>query len=156
MSFLSVDSYDILIKLGIAMLLGLALGTERIYAHKAAGMRTYSLVAMGAALFVIIAESIGILYGNSADLNPTQIPSAIITGIGFLGAGMIIFRDSHFQGITTASSIWVSAGIGIACGFGFYGLAIIATILTLFIFVVLWFLEQRLKHLFEDNGIGEK
>lgn len=132
-------------RLGFAMLLGMAIGAERIIAHKTAGMRTYSLVAMGSALFVIISEMI-IEMHPGLDNNPSQIPSLVISGVGFLGTGLMIWKDSKLFGLTTATSIWVAAGIGIACGFGFFELAVLATILTLFIFVVLWFLENRLRH----------
>ncbi len=132
-------------RLGFAMLLGMAIGAERIIAHKTAGMRTYSLVAMGSALFVIISEMI-IEMHPGLDNNPAQIPSLVISGVGFLGTGLMIWKDSKLFGLTTATSIWVAAGIGIACGFGFFELAVLATILTLFIFVVLWFLEYKLRH----------
>lgn len=148
---ISPETVDIFVKLFVALALGMILGIERIIAHKTAGMRTYALVAMGAALFVIISESIGQMYLGTFDFNPAQIPSAIITGIGFLGAGLIIFRDNQVTGVTTASSIWVAAGIGIAAGFGMYTLAILATVLTLFVFVVLWFLEDKIKHFPANN-----
>lgn len=137
---------DITIRLLVAILCGMIIGVERIIAHKTAGMRTYALVAMGAALFVVISEIIGSVYMQGiSGFNPAQIPAAIITGIGFLGAGLIIFKDSQLVGITTATSIWVSAGIGIAAGFGMFSLALIATGLTLFIFVILWFIEQQVR-----------
>ncbi len=140
------ENMEIITRLVIALLCGMVIGVERIIAHKTAGMRTYALVAMGAALFVITSEMVGHMYSDtSAVFSPIWIPAAIVTGIGFLGAGLIIFRESHLTGVTTASSIWVSAGIGIAAGFGMYSLAMIATILTLVIFVVLWFLEQQVR-----------
>lgn len=136
-----------LTKLAVAMLLGMVLGVERIVAHKTAGMRTYALVAMGSALFVIISELALRAYQGASGINPMQIAGQIVSGIGFLGAGLIIFKDSKLMGLTTATSIWVSAGIGMAAGFGFFDLAILATLLTLFIFVVLWFVEQKIKEL---------
>ncbi len=128
------------------MILGMIIGIERIVAHKTAGMRTYALVSMGSALFVIISEMIIQTHGKDL-VDPTRMAAQIITGIGFLCAGLIIFKDEKLKGITTATSIWVSAGIGMACGFGFYELAIIATVLTLFIFIVLWFVEERIKEI---------
>lgn len=143
--FTSADA-DITIRLLVAILCGMIIGVERIIAHKTAGMRTYALVAMGAALFVVISEIIASVYTpGGTGFNPVQIPAAIVTGIGFLGAGLIIFKDSQITGITTATSIWVSAGIGIAAGFGMFSLALIATGLTLFIFVILWFIEQQVR-----------
>ncbi len=91
------------------------------------------------------------LLGQFPAVNPVYIMAQIVSGIGFLGAGLIIFKDSKLTGLTTATSIWVSAGIGMAVGFGFYGMAIIATILTLFIFIILWFVEERVKKIIPEN-----
>ncbi len=144
-NFLSSVSIELYTRLIVAMLLGLVIGTERIIAHKTAGMRTYTLISMGAALFVILSSLIYTLYPN-ASFNGAYIPAAVITGVGFFGAGLMIWRDSeHLVGITSAAGLWISAGIGIACGYGFYKLATVVTILVIFVFVVLWFIEQRIK-----------
>jgi len=148
---LSPANVDIFLRLFFALFLGVVIGTERIYAHKTAGMRTYALVSMGAALFVIIGQMALTMYKGATGLDPLQIASQIVTGIGFLGAGMIIFKESKLTGLTTATGIWVSAGIGMAAGFGFYAVAFTATILTLFIFIVLWFLEQQFKKIVPNN-----
>lgn len=142
---------DVLIKLFLAMGLGMVIGIERVFAHKTVGMRTYALVSMGSALFIIISELVGAQYVGIGGFNPTFIAGQIITGIGFLGTGLIILRHTHLTGITTATSIWVSAGIGMAVGFGFYPLALIVTILTLFIFLVLFLVEHRLREFTDDN-----
>lgn len=76
--------------------------------------------------------------------------SQVVVGVGFLGAGLIVLRDKEVTGLTTASGLWVCAAIGMSAGFGFYGIALISTFLTLFIFVVLWFIEQRFKKLIPD------
>ncbi len=144
-TFLTPENSLIISKLGLAMVFGMIIGIERIIAHKTAGMRTYALVAAGSALFVIISDMVGTLYANNPNFNPTQIAGQIVTGIGFLGAGLIIFKDSKITGLTTATSIWVSAGIGMACGFGLTDLAIIATALVLFVFIVLYFIEQQIR-----------
>jgi putative Mg2+ transporter-C (MgtC) family protein len=135
---------DILVRLSVAMLCGALLGTERVISHKAAGMRTYALVSMGAALFITIGDMVITRY-VAGGFDPVHIMSAIISGIGFMGAGVIIFRDTSVFGLTTASGLWVAAGIGIACGFSLYVPAFIATLLALFIFVVLWNIEQVIK-----------
>src|SRR6185436_11933372 len=113
-------------------------GVERLYAHKTASMRTYALVSMGASMFILISTTIVGKYMNNANFDPLRMAAQIISGAGFLGAGMIIFQEKKLTGITTAAGLWVSAGIGMACGFGLYTLAIFGTILTLFIFSVLW------------------
>ena len=139
---------DVIINLTLAMLLGMVVGTERLFAHKTASMRTYALVAMGSALFAIITDMASTMYANTfASINPLLMTAQIITGVGFLGAGVIFVKNNQLQGITSASGLWVVAGIGMAAGFGFHGVAIVTTLLTLFIFVVLWFIEQHLKRL---------
>jgi putative Mg2+ transporter-C (MgtC) family protein len=145
-NILSPYELDIVFRLFIAMLFGMAIGAERILAHKTAGMRTYALVSMGSALFVIVSDLASLIYSNNLDYNSAQIPAAIVTGVGFLGTGLMIWRDGKtLIGLTSATGLWISAGIGMAVGFGFYMLGLIATILTLFVFIVLWFVEERLK-----------
>lgn len=136
---------EVITNLALAMLLGMIIGVERILAHKTAGMRTYALVSMGSALFVTISEGLVGRYPGIPGFSPTLIVAQIVSGIGFLCAGLIIFKDAKLTGITTATGIWVSAGIGMAAGFGMSGIAIIATVLTLFVFIVLWFVEQQIK-----------
>jgi putative Mg2+ transporter-C (MgtC) family protein len=146
MSQFFTQNSDVIIKLLLAMVLGMVIGVERYLAHKTAGMRTYSLVAMGSALLIIISDLVVVQYLPYANvgINPLQMAAAVVTGMGFLGAGIIMHQESRVIGITSASGLWVSAGIGMAVGFGFYNLAIIGTALTLFIFVILWILEKKL------------
>lgn len=141
----NILNMDIVLRLFIALILGMIIGTERVWAHKTAGMRTYALVSMGAALFIIISEMISVRYLNIGGFDPTRIASQIIVGIGFLGTGSIMLQGSRLKGLTTASGLWITAGIGMAAGLGFFQLAIITTILILFVFIVLWFLEEQLK-----------
>jgi putative Mg2+ transporter-C (MgtC) family protein len=143
-NFLSPHYVDLYVRLIVAMLLGLIIGTERVVAHKTVSMRTYSMVSMGAALFVIISITISKLYPGLS-FNGAYIPAAIITGVGFIGSGVMVWQHQHLMGVTSAAGLWVAAGIGIACGFGFYPLAIVATALILFVFVVLWFIEMQVK-----------
>ena len=143
--FLDIGTIDIISRLLIAIFCGMLIGVERVWAHKTAGMRTYALVAMGSALFVIISEAMVKTYIGSIGLNPLHIVAQIVVGVGFLGAGLIFSRDSKVINMTSATALWVSAGIGMAAGFRLYKVAIIATILTLFIFIALWFIENQLK-----------
>ncbi len=124
----------------IALFLGVALGIERSVAHKTAGMRTYGLISMGSCLFIIISEYIVGTAGSLA--SATQIAAGVITGLGFMCGGVIIFRDSHLSGLTTAAGLWVAAGIGMAVGYNLIPLAIFTTFVTLFAFTVLWIIEQ--------------
>ncbi len=140
---LNPDTFTLFLKLAVAMVCGMLLGTERLLSHKAAGMRTYALVSMGAALFIITGDLVFSRYGTA--FAPSAIMTGIISGIGFMGAGVIIFRDSNVVGLTTASGLWVAAGIGMAAGFGLYTLALLTTLLSLFVFIVLWHVEQGIK-----------
>lgn len=136
------------LQITLAMLLGMVLGVERSIAGKTAGMRTYALVSMGSCLFVISAAMYTSPLIGFIDFDPLRIASGIITGIGFLGAGVIIFRDTTLRGLTTAAGLWVSAGIGITVGYELYALAVFTTTLTLFIFTVMWFIEEFLENNF--------
>ncbi|MDE2031194.1 MAG: MgtC/SapB family protein [Patescibacteria group bacterium] len=144
---------DIILPLFFALFLGMVIGTERVWAHKTAGMRTYALVAMGSALFVLVSNNMVQAYLGIRGLNPLIIVGQIVVGVGFLGTGLIFTKENKLMGMTTATALWVAAGIGMACGFGLYRLAIIATIFTLFIFIVLWFIEEQFRKskLFTDN-----
>lgn len=144
-NFININNLDIIIRLFGALLLGMIIGTERVWAHKTAGMRTYALVSMGSALFVIISNEMVKYYTGYSGLNPMIMVAQIVVGVGFIGAGLIFTRESKIMGLTTATGLWVSAGIGMACGFRLFGVAIIATALTLFIFIVLWFVEHQIK-----------
>ncbi|HEX9608763.1 MAG TPA: MgtC/SapB family protein [Candidatus Paceibacterota bacterium] len=128
-----------------AMLLGMLVGAERAIAGKTAGMRTYALVSMGSALFTVISVGISAAYLGVVNFDPLRVAAGIITGIGFIGAGIIIFRESSLRGLTTAAGLWVAAGIGMAVGFKLYFIAVFASLLTLFVFTVMWFVEERLE-----------
>jgi putative Mg2+ transporter-C (MgtC) family protein len=130
----------------LALVLGTFLGLERVVAGKVAGMRTFGLVALGACLAVIVSEQVVKEYIMLSGTNPLLVVSAIITGVGFLGAGLVIFKDSHVSGLTTAAGMWVASGIGMAVGFRMYLVATFTTFLTLFVFTVMWYLERIIKH----------
>ncbi|MDD5547884.1 MAG: MgtC/SapB family protein [Candidatus Pacebacteria bacterium] len=145
-NFIDSQTLDLLQRIVFAVVLGCAIGVERDFARKVAGMRTHALVALGSALF-----SIASMAFTSAGADPTRIAAQIVTGIGFLGAGIIIFQDHKIQGLTTAAGIWVAAAVGMACGFGMYGLAAMGTVLTITIFVVLWPIEHFLEKCWKDR-----
>ena len=142
---------DIVLKLGVALILGAIVGVEISLAGKTAGMRTYAIVALGSALFVVIGDTISKLYIGTVALDPLRIASQIVVGVGFIGAGLVIFQGNKIQGITTAAGLWVSAGVGMACGFELYQIGVVATVLALIVFTVMWFLESKLK-LFSYGG----
>jgi putative Mg2+ transporter-C (MgtC) family protein len=143
MDLFSPESLEILGQLSLATLLGAAIGIERELARKTAGMRTFSLVAMGSALFTIISQvAFASFVGTSYD--PSRIASQVVVGIGFIGAGSIIFSKSRVKGLTTAAGLWVSAAIGMSVAYRMYAIAIMATLITIFILVFLWIIEHRL------------
>lgn len=134
-------------KLLLAMVLGAIIGTERaILARQVAGTRTFGLVALGACLFVIIGNYSDSAYLGVVNFNPAQMASAVVTGIGFLGAGLIIFRGDTVHGITTAAGLWTAAAIGSAVGFGLYAVSFFVTFLTLIMFTGMWYAENRFKN----------
>ncbi len=142
--FTSVHT-ETVIKLVIAMLLGLVLGFERVYARKSAGMRTYALVTLASAFFVVVSEIAGKATVLSGGVDPMRMASQIIVGVGFLGAGLIFMKDDKVNNLTTASGLWVAASIGVAVGFGLYIEAVIVTLLTLFILRILAIVEHKFK-----------
>lgn len=148
MESLVLPYVDVAARITIAMLLGILVGAERSHVGKSAGMRTYALVSMGAALFILISEMISANYlaagiFNKTSLDPTRIASQLVVGIGFLGAGVIFVQRKVLTGLTTAAGLWVVAGIGAACGYGFYFIAAYTTFLTLFVFEALWYIEEH-------------
>lgn len=138
-------SNELFISLFIAMALGMLLGVERFVAGKTAGMRTYTLISMGSALFVIISQMIVSQFSFHQTFDPLRVAAQIVAAAGFLGVGAIFHHDNQVSGVTTATGLWVAAGVGMAAGFKLYSIAVTATLLTLFTFVVLWFIEQQLK-----------
>jgi putative Mg2+ transporter-C (MgtC) family protein len=143
---MEISTVDILIRLVIAIALGGLVGVERTLAGKTAGMRTYALVAMGSALFVVISVIISYQFIGSTNFDPLRVASQILVGIGFIGAGLVFHRgDSRTTGLTSAAGLWVAAGVGMAAGFGLYTLALIASLLTLLIFTILWYVEKGFK-----------
>ena len=152
LSFFAQNS-EIIIRLFLALILGMLIGAERLFVHKAAGMKTHALVALGSALFIIVSEMIALKYLDIGDFDPTRVASQIIVGIGFLGAGSIMLDGSRLRGLTTAGGLWVTAGIGMAAGFGFSSLACIATAFVLFVLVIVNILEKPIRRISEDSDL---
>lgn len=144
-NFFDTGTINLIIRLGSALLFGMVIGTERILAHKTAGMRTYALVSMGSALFIVISVIITSTFTGVTAFDPMRVAAQIISAAGFICAGLVFVRKDGIVGLTSSAGLWVSVGIGMACGFGLYKIAFITTILTLFIFIVLWFVEAQLK-----------
>jgi putative Mg2+ transporter-C (MgtC) family protein len=154
---ITITLSGIIFRVMIAVIFGAVLGLERTLAGKTAGMRTYSMVSLGSAIFVIVSQIVLLPAPNEALANPLLMASAIITGIGFIGAGLVIFQDHKIVGLTTAAGLWVAAGVGIASGYGLFQLALVATVAAIVIFTALWFIENYLKKLsYSRDGEEEK
>jgi putative Mg2+ transporter-C (MgtC) family protein len=128
-----MSDWELIQRLCLAALLGAALGFEREWHQKFAGLRTNILIAIGSTLFTVMSIDLA----ASAGGDRTRIAAQIVTGIGFLGAGAIMRTGSGIRGLTTAAMIWVNAAIGVAVGGGEYHVAIITTGVTLFVLILL-------------------
>src|SRR6202453_733289 len=113
------------LELGTAFLLSAAIGLEREVRHKSAGLRTYTLVGTTAALFLLVSKYgfMDVLAHGVVVLDPSRVAAQIVTGIGFIGAGLIFVRGDRVQGLTTAATVWLVTGIGMGRGAGVAGLA---------------------------------
>jgi putative Mg2+ transporter-C (MgtC) family protein len=152
----SISQYQVVfLQLILALLLGMMLGVERTLSGKNAGMRTYSLVTMGCALIVIIAQTVIASYPAKINFDPLSLAGSVMQGIGFLGAGLIIFHGTKVNGLTTAAGIWISAAIGLAVGYGMYTVAVFATVLTLVVFTLLSSFEWKVRALFPRGKFPE-
>ena len=119
---------EIVLRLLLAAALGAIVGFQRERAHKVAGLRTHVLIALGAALFTVVS-----VYGFPGSADVSRVAAGVVTGIGFIGAG-VIFRgigNDHVVGLTTAASVWVTAAVGLAAGAGMYIIATATTVLVL-------------------------
>lgn len=135
--------YDVLLRSAAALVAGALVGLERSYHGRAAGVRTYALVCFGSALLVAFAD--GLLRGPAGGVgDSTRVIQGIVTGIGFLGAGVIVKEGFSVRGLTTAASIWVISAIGIVIGAGLYGAGAMATALTLILLALLRAVEDHI------------
>jgi putative Mg2+ transporter-C (MgtC) family protein len=130
-------------KLTVAWILGGLIGLERETLKRPAGLRTHVLVTIGSTLITIVSIEVFTIYQGRTTVDPSRIAAQIVSGIGFLGAGTILREGATIRGLTTAASLWVSAGIGLAVGIGAYGPAVYATAMALFSLVGLRWLETR-------------
>ena len=148
MSFLYMIPQYILIKILFASLLGALVGVERDIHGRSAGLRTNLLVSLGASVFMILSQSLPSLYLAGHDStsilrsDPSRIAANVITGIGFLGAGVIIKSGFSVKGLTTAACLWISAAVGMSSGAGYYELALMVTAIGLISLIFLNKLEK--------------
>lgn len=117
---------ELLLRIFIAMILGMLIGNERKNRNKAAGMRTHAMVALGSALMMVVSK-----YGfaDTVQGDGARLAAQVVSGVGFLGAGMIFVRNNAVSGLTTAAGVWTTAGIGLTVGAGMYGVGILSAVM---------------------------
>ncbi len=141
--------YFLLLRLVVAVVLGGIIGLERTGTKHEAGLRTHMILCLGAALIMVISESMSKQYGIPDEV--MRMGAQIISGVGFLGAGSIIVTGNKVRGITTAAGLWTTACVGIAVGAGYYIIAVSAVVLMLFAMILMHSVSQSLggsKHLY--------
>ena len=151
--YIQIENADILLRIIFSIILGSIIGLERELTNKSAGLRTQIMVCLVSCLFTILS-----IYGFSTAVtlyplgDPSRVAAQIITGIGFIGAGTVLRQGLTVTGLTTASTLWIVAAIGMACGCGKLNIAVVSTILAVAILVLIRILEMKimpknLKHL---------
>lgn len=139
-------SYQDMVSMLMAILCGGIIGFEREYRSKSAGFRTIMLISLGSTIFTIVSA-----HGTEAD---DRIAANIITGIGFIGAGVIFKDHVSVRGLTTATVIWTSAAIGMTTGIGYHALAFVFTLITLFILLMINRVEKIIANLQKERSIS--
>ena len=131
---------DIILRLGAAMLIGSMIGLDREMHHKATGMRTLGLVALASALAVLA-------MANDPKADASRVIQGVITGVGFLGAGVILHGPTgvQVQGLTTAAAIWITASLGVLCGLAAWRILAVGLVLTFFLLIAVGAVERRLN-----------
>jgi len=139
------------LELGSAFVLSALIGLEREIRHKSAGLRTYTVVGTTAALFMLISKYgfTDVLSSGSVVLDPSRVAAQIVTGIGFIGAGLIFVQGNRITGITTAATVWLVTGIGMACGAGLLLLALAVT----FAYFIVAFVFPRILRLLPGEPV---
>lgn len=143
-------------RLLLALLCGVCVGLNRNLHHKAAGFRTFGLVSVGAALITLVMEHL-----SPTDISAvSRVAQGIVTGIGFLGAGVILHRESghrhQVSGLTTAAAIWATASLGIACGLGLYVIALPALALIMLVLMAGGPIERHFERLANEKRLREQ
>lgn len=149
-----IPDYEILIRLGLAALLGMVVGYERERQNQPAGLRTHAILAIGSCLAMTISINISMQFGDlGIHGDPARLAAQVIPGIGFLGAGAILRLGTNVKGLTTATSLWTIAIVGLAVGAGHYFAAAGTTLALLFVLVLLNILEKKLIRVYETINV---
>ena len=147
MDFSIIYDWTVVIRLLAALLLGFAIGLERELTNKYAGLRTNILVCIGACIFTLISiygfPEVAVSGDEFGTRDTARVAAQVVTGIGFIGGGTVLRHGATVFGLTTAATLWVSAAIGMACGAGMIGVAMIATVLSILVLVSVRFFEKN-------------
>lgn len=135
---------DTFLKILLALVFGGILGAEREHAGKAAGLRTYMLVTLASTTFTIVAKEAQVFF-QSANYDPGRILGQVILGIGFIGAGIIIYHREHVRGLTTAAGLWIATAVGLLIGIELYVLAVVVTIISFIILAIFPLIEEKIE-----------
>lgn len=147
--------WQMLICLAVALILPTLIGLERQVMNKAAGMRTHALVGLGAALFMMVGKYgfSDVIVPDQVVLDPSRVAAQIVSGIGFIGAGLVFVRRNKVRGLTTASAIWLTAAVGAAAGAGLVWLAVFATAAYFVVVIVYSKVIDRLRFFARRNHV---
>ena len=142
-----METSEFAIRIGSAVASGLLIGLEREYKSKSAGLKTNMLVALGACVFVLIS----LMFAGQKNTDMTRVLGQVVTGVGFLGAGAILQRGASVKGLTTAATIWCSAGVGCLAAVGRYWELVILTITVVLVNFLFGMLDTRIASRFKNN-----
>ncbi|HBG61816.1 MAG: hypothetical protein A2Y03_04450 [Omnitrophica WOR_2 bacterium GWF2_38_59] len=145
---------ELMLKISLTIVLSGIIGAERELRHKGAGLRTHVLVCLGSTLIAITSLYIFDEYNGLTPIDPTRMITGIIQGVGFLCAGTIIRGTTQISGLTTAATLWVVSGIGIAVGSGYYVAAIFTSLTVFFVLTSTRIIEKKIHKLFKDDSGG--
>ncbi len=149
-----ISETDILIRLGLAALLGMIVGYERERQNQPAGLRTHAILAIGSCLAMTISINIAMQFVPAVpNGDPGRLAAQVVSGIGFLGAGAILRYGTNVKGLTTATSLWTIAIVGLAVGAGHFFSAVGTTVALIIVLVVLNFLEKRLIRVYQTINV---
>lgn len=141
--------------MGAVILCGL-IGIERETKNQPAGLRTQILVGLASCIYAIVTLTIvGQAQGDYVRVDPLRIVEAVTGGVAFLAAGMIVFHNGQVHGLTTGAAMWLSAAVGLCCGLGLWGLAVLGAILSLIVMIALRSVEDRLLHNTRKRGTDD-
>ena len=150
--------YVIAARMALAALLGGVVGLEREWRERPAGLRTHILVCLAASIVAILTIEIAhspYFGGNNVRIDPVRLIEAVTAGVAFLAAGLIVFAKGEVHGLTTGAGLWLAGAIGLACGLGFWGIAIYATVLAIIVLTLLRLVEKKLDLKEEADSLEE-